>query len=444
MKKKFLLILGLSLLISSCNISTSSSSESFSSSHSSENISSSSNNATSSSENIVSSSEMFSSSESSIDMSIDCSFSDDELLSLTIDSSCYYNLGSYSTNYDTNYVGGYSFGHYRANEPSGDAFISLVPYSSYVDDGTQEGSFYNISPIYGIRYITITYKTNLINSNNPQLSFGDDFSKPYSIDIESSKQEVTNTYFIPDGNFFEIDTNDNRITIYSIDIKYTNIKEHYHSEEFPSGHNDYRLNPVQVSKTLVPGQTTVEVPIKVEYTTNGYNVLETKEYTYYTYDYIVNNPDLALDAALIDPMDIAAYYNSFKAHPVNYVTKKNYNNAKTLFGNKTRCISTYTRTDGYATAVPWQKQPSKNSPLYHELDLDIDGSYSKDNRGSGRLVVWYYGFTSDGYDDSPVSVFTNDHYATFQEYMNDGTFGTKFNAEMVVTNYKFSPAITKN
>ena len=81
--------------------------------------------------------------------------------------------------------------------------------------------------------------------------------------------------------------------------------------------------------------------------------------------------------------------------------------------------------------------------MYHELDLDIDGSYSKDNRGSGRLVVWYYGFTSEGYDGSPVSVFTNDHYATFQEYMNDGTFGTKFNAEMVVTNYKFSPAITK-
>lgn len=244
--------------------------------------------------------------------------------------------------------------------------------------------------------------------------------------------------------FFEIDTNDNRITISSIELKYTNIEEQYHSEFGGSGTNDYRLNPVIIDEALIPGETTVEVPIEVEYTSNGYNVLKTKEYTYYTYEYIQNNPSLADEASLVDPVDIAAYYNSFKTHPANYVKKKQYSAAKAYFGNDTRCISTYSRTSGYAQSVPWEKQPSKNAPLYHELDLNTEGSYSNNNRGSGRLVVWQYGFTSNGYDDSPVSVFTNDHYATFQEYMNDGTFGKKFNAEMVVTNYKFSPAITKN
>jgi hypothetical protein len=376
--------------------------------------------------------------------SIDSSISDDQLLSFTINSSNYSSIGSYSTNFDTKTVNGYTFGHYRASSASNGNFISLVPYSSFVDDGSQEGSFYNVSPIFGIRYITITYKTNLDNDVTPLLLYGDDYSKQHKIKINNSKTTITETYCLNDSNFFEIDTNDNRITISSIKIEYTNKEEQYDRSDKYSGENEYRLNPIVLEENLIPGSTTIKVPIKVEYTSKGYNVLETKEYTYYTYEYIKSNPSLASKAALIDPIDIAAYYNTFKTHPCNYVVKKSYSSAKSLFGNNTRCISTYTRTNGYATSVPWQKQPSSNSPLYHELDIDIDNSYSSSNRGSGRLVVWQYGFKSTGYNSSPVSVFTNDHYATFQEYMNDGTFGTKFDAELTVSMVKFSPAVTKN
>lgn len=434
-KRVFAISIGISLLLTGCNL-VNSSNDSFSS-----------NSLDNSSSSIAESSESISSSSSSVssyDVTIDETIKDEDLYSFTINSSNYDAIGSYSTNYSTCYVNGYTFGNYRASNGTGNSFISLVPYSSYVDDGTQEGSFYNISPIYGIRYLTITYKTNITNGNSPLLLFGDDFSKNNQLEIEPSDSEATATYCLYDSNFFEIDTNDNRISISSIKIEYTDVEEQYHTEFIGSGNKDYRLNPVVVEETLVPGFTTVEVPIKVEYTNNGYNVLETKEYTYYTYEYIQSNPSLADLAALTDPMDIAAYYNSFKTHPANYVVKKQYSNAKALFGNDARCISTYSRTSGYATSVPWRRQPSKNAPLYHELDLNTEGNYSSGNRGSGRLVVWYYGFTSEGYDESPVSVFTNDHYATFQEYMNDGTFGNKFNAEMTVTKYKFAPAITKN
>ena len=162
------------------------------------------------------------------------------------------------------------------------------------------------------------------------------------------------------------------------------------------------------------------------------------------YEYIKSNPDEAKKASLIDPIDIAAYYSSFRVEPANYVSKREYNNAYAYFGDKTRCISTYSRTGGYANSVPWVKQPSSSKPLYHELDIDCEPLYSSSNRGVGRLVVWQYGFSSQGYDDSPVCTYTSDHYKTFQEYLNDGTFGTKFNAESNFTNYKFAPAITKN
>lgn len=449
MKKRSLLVIGISLLLTSCNLPFTPNNNSSIITPSSSEISS--NNTSTSSEEISSSSSIESSNSSSEESSseiielpsINSDISDNELTTFTINSTNYGKVGSYATNYDEKTINGYTFGQYRVSKGSGTSFVSLIPYTSYVDDGSQEGALYNISPIYGIRYITLTYKTQS-SSGTPKIFYGDDFSRDFSIDIEASTTEVTKTYTLPDINFFKIDTNDNSLYISSIEIKYTNETEEYDRRYDGSGTNDYRLNPVTVNESLVPGETKVTVPTKVEYTSTGYNVLETKEYTYYTYEYINSNPSFADEAALTDPADIAAYYNSFRTHPANYVVKKNYTTAKKLFGNDTRCISTYSRTSGYATCVPWQKQPTSNSPLYHELDIDTESNYSSGNRGSGRLVVWYYGFTSEGYDDSPVSVFTNDHYATFQEYYNDGTFGNKFNAEMTVTNYTFSPAITKN
>lgn len=54
--------------------------------------------------------------------------------------------------------------------------------------------------------------------------------------------------------------------------------------------------------------------------------------------------------------------------------------------------------------------------IYYECDIDLDGTYNKSNRGVCKVVVWFNGFSADGYDESPVAVYTDDHYATFQEY----------------------------
>ena len=418
---------------SSSNVSSDAiSSESSSFISSSSNVASSSINSTSSS--ISSEKSSSSSSASSIEV---------PLKTFTLNSSNYDDIGSYSTNFEDTYVNGFNFFHYRAFDPNDSAFLTLVPYTSYCDDGSHEGALFNTSAIEGIRKIEITYQTTE-NINNPRLYIGNHINPTDYVELEASTSKVTKTYNIDDYDYFKLDTNNNQTKIYSITIGYTNIKDNDGYYLNGSGDNDYRLNPVTVNETLVPGKSKVTVPIEVKYTESGYDVLKTKTYTYYTYDYIKSNPNLADEAALIDPVDIAAYYNSFKTHPANYVVKKNYNTCKQLFGNKARCISTYSRTDGYATSVPWQKQPSKNTPLYHELDIDVENGYSSSSRGVGRLVVWQYGFTSKGYDSSPVCTFTSDHYKTFHEYMNDGTFGQKFNVEGNVVNYEFSPAVTKN
>ena len=69
----------------------------------------------------------------------------------------------------------------------------------------------------------------------------------------------------------------------------------------------------------------------------------------------------------------------------------------------------------------------------------MDESYSSNSRGVGRVVGWQYGFDdakgATNYDDAPVCVYTDDHYATFLEYLNAGSFGVRFNAEMLRTPY---------
>ena len=62
-------------------------------------------------------------------------------------------------------------------------------------------------------------------------------------------------------------------------------------------------------------------------------------------------------------------------------------------------------------------------------------NYSPNSRSVGRLVVFTNGFDSDGYSNSPVIVYTDDHYATFKEYNNAGEFLERFNAEINPTSY---------
>ena len=61
-------------------------------------------------------------------------------------------------------------------------------------------------------------------------------------------------------------------------------------------------------------------------------------------------------------------------------------------------------------------------------------------RGVGRVVAWIYGINNSAYGNGSYAVcdFTDDHYATFQEFNNLGEFLPKFDAEQKITGKKWS------
>ena len=348
-------------------------------------------------------------------------------------------VGSYDTNWGETSLSGFDFEYYRAGNNYAGLLTLQTQETPFNSVESLEGMFYNVSPIYNIFSISITYRTASA-TRKPILRYGDNKLVRNVLEMDILNKEGTCTLNVYNNcNFFKIETNKANMLISSITIKYTNEKASYDSNYLSSGLDKNRLNPIISKTTLVDGVTSISAPIRVEYGPNNtYQVIEEKEYTYYSYDYISSHPNLALKAALVDPRDVSIYFNTFKTYPANYVNKKDYYDAYDIFGENTRCVSRYSRTDGYAESVPYATYYGSNKPVYFECDIALDDSYSSNRRGSARVVVWLYGFDQSqaiGYDDSPVSVYTDDHYSTFCEYLNDGTFGHFFNAEQNVTSY---------
>ena len=116
-------------------------------------------------------------------------------------------LSKYSTgNYGSYSINGVSLEYYRAYTPkSAGYFTQLLPYISSINDGTEAGSLYNVSPAYGIRSIEITYQSE-------GLAFvytGDDRVNEmtaYSLAKTTGYQTVTLS--VDTDNFFKIDSGD--------------------------------------------------------------------------------------------------------------------------------------------------------------------------------------------------------------------------------------------
>lgn len=352
-------------------------------------------------------------------------------------------VGKYDTNWGEVSFDGYDFEYYRAGYNYGGLLTLQTFESPFENIQSLEGMIYNVSPIYGMSTIEITYKT-ISASKKPILRFGKNYLLQDFLEMEIENQSnATYTYNVYDCNFFKIETNKANMEISKIVIKYTGIKTTFDNKYLSSGLNTNRLNPVSYSD--VYDGLTVRVPTKVNYNESTYTILEEKEYTYYSYDYISSNTSLADKAAYTDPLDVAIYFNTFKTYPANYVSKRDYRNAYSIFKSNTRCVSNYDRTDGYATNIPYVKNKYTGTPIYYECDIALDDSYSSSNRGSARLVVWLDGFNQQyatNYNDSPVSLYTDDHYSTFSEYLNDGTFGRFFNAEQNSTSFVWGCANT--
>jgi len=367
--------------------------------------------------------------------------------SLALDSSTYTGIGGYATgNYGEASVSGCSFEHYRAIEPydSATEFIILLPFVNYYNDGSASGSLYNISSIKGIESIEITYRTEALTGRVPTLLYGSDISCSNAVELALSSSNATRTIEVSGANHFRIETSESRLYIQSISIAYTNSGSDEPFAYLGSSDGLYRINPIVSSGSLYEGKS-VTVPTSIIPSGATYAVQSTKTYTYYSFSYIQSYPSLADEAAYIDPIDVAAYFTIFGTSPANYVLKSDYSAAYSVFDDEARCVSSYTRTDGYASSVPYQTDES-GYPLYYECDIALDPSYSGSNRGVGRVVCWSYGFDEAkgalDYDGSPVCVYTDDHYATFQEYLNAGAYGTRFNVEMLRTSYRWGLATT--
>lgn len=308
---------------------------------------------------------------------------------------------------------------------------SLLPSpapKTYGGDAGLPGCIYNIDGIRDIAKVEVTFRHCFVSrpgtspDNTPYLELGEGREASLREFIPLGAQEKVTWAFLLPGlgyNYFRLACGDYKIDIDSFAISYLGGAEVRPAYDDPWA-GLTRRNPVVNQKPLTEGLT-LNVPFRGQQ----------KELTYYSYDYIVGHPDLAKKAALTDPAEVAAYFNAFSTYPVNYVSKGEYSSALPLFGKDTRCWSFYVRVDGYATSLPVVSAAAG----YYELDVDLDGSYSGSSRGVGRVVCWNAGFTGPGYDASPVSVYTDDHYFTFQEYGNDGYWSKRFNAEGHPTAY---------
>ncbi|MBO4855922.1 MAG: hypothetical protein J5511_00920 [Bacilli bacterium] len=346
--------------------------------------------------------------------------------------------GSYSTgNYGSKSSNGISFVYYRTTSLSS-GVANLLPATCDYGDPFG-GAISNTTPIKGIKSVTIKYSnTSKTGATAGKLSYGatntldGSVAIPYSISENTVTLNLTGTI-----NFIKIESGNTKLALNEFTVNYTNSGSASYTQ-VSAYTNNYRINPTQYTGTLVAGSTSVTVPVSVSYSGNTYTVLQTKTYTYYTTDYVANHPEVKDDAAMIDAADVANYWTIFGEAPANYALKGSTSQVNSIFGSDARCVQEFNGVDypnGYARSLP-----DVIDTTYYELDLNVDGNYSTSSRGVGRIVGWKYGFNNSAYGNGSYRVchFTDDHYATFQEFNNLGQFLSKFDAQQKCTGKKWS------
>lgn len=444
MKKRcLLLIIPLIFSIASCETSSSSIISTMISRDDSDSLS----NDSSSRENSNTSTSIdSSSSNNSSTESFTTSINLDELVELEINQrSIDTNFGRYETgNSGNEYTGqyktvdNYRFSFYLAVN-SYDGFIELLPYIKSKEDGTISGSFLNYDSITNIHHIDISYKTDTTSSEDGiKVFYGrnypliNSYSKPCVNSFETISLELNF------ANYFRVEAVNENLTIESINIFYKK-EESRPIEKVGINDNNYRISPIVYEEELVSGESSIEIPTEIKETNGKYTVLSSKTLTYYEQDDVISGKYSVEEASIVDPFDVISYRIAFGEYPPNYGTS-----IPSYFGKYGRRISKrYTRTDGYVNAVPGiVDAPLFNELGYYELDIALKGddSYGR-SRGTGRVVFFYAGINQEGYENDIYAVYTDDHYATFQEYLGFG-FSDKFDAQTTRTGYRWSKATT--
>lgn len=349
--------------------------------------------------------------------------------------------GSYANNYEEVEIGSTKFAFSRFSKMYSDYFtLNPFPSEFFIDHSSDNGFVSNIDPINAISKISITFSQPSISDF--KLSYGKTRELAQSRSIEGAIEETKVEIKTSEVNYFRIEAGNTPLHISEINIFYRNSNEIVEEGYFGVGKLNTRLNPVEIDLDNLQEGQEVEVPYGVSKNSSGsYYVNTRKTITYYSFDYVQVNPHLIEISTVVEPKMVANYFNVFQKFPANYGLKGNTNQVVQLFGDMARQVSVYTRTDGYALSVPWREH-SNGVPLYYEFDIAHDENYSIKSRGEGRVVSWVNGLEAEGYNYAPVSLYTDDHYKSWQEYYNNGLFSPKYNGEWKATPYVFSPATT--
>ncbi len=315
--------------------------------------------------------------------------------------------------------------------------IGMPDYDEFTDIKPLPSSIYNNKKFIGIGYLKITYKS----IESAKLYYSLDKSYNHSYELDKTTGYITKEFNLSKASYFKIDAGKSMLYIKSIELS---VDENDYNETTLS-YTGFRVNPKEYDmNNLVSGVTKRSIDI-LEYKDNNYFVKDTLEYIYYDRDdayYILSSDnvddDLYSKMVLTNPVDVANYYLLFNDFPVNYYDKSD---ATELYyddfiKDDLRCVSEYSRTDGYVKSVPMNY--NNGAIKYYELDIKLEDGYEPTNRGVGRIVIFTNGFKGNGYDDSPVIVYTDDHYITFNEYNNAGSFINRFNAQGVPTPYSWT------
>jgi len=354
-------------------------------------------------------------------------------------------FSQYYANYVSFDIDEYTYEGYRigVDEDDDEELFVLRGCPEYEYIEPLSGSIANIDPLDGISSLSVCYESD----SDFYILYGNDKNDlEYSYKVEGSEQYVEKDVdFVKDASYFRIEAESDDLSISSLELVCNGggvdeTKEHMVLGSRYVPDTDYSPKEGEVLSAPV---CTID---------DEGNVTEVtwKEYTYHSFDFVQNEVMIKgadeAEYALTDPVDVANYFVLFNRIPANYgvsTQKEYYKDTKIqgmtvnvdevyeVFGREyTRQVSEYSRDDGYTTNVPIREDnDTKTGALYYEFDVDLDGSYSTRNRGTGRVVGFVGGFITNE-DDTNVAVYTDDHYATFTEYNNCGSWNERFDAQI--------------
>lgn len=330
--------------------------------------------------------------------------------------------------------GGYTDGNY-GNSNHMEYYRTYATRNSYTKLLKKNQNDINDSAVYNMPYFSKIYSVIITYQTDSFLNFSYSNDKSYDNNVILPKTNGFETYSIKfnPSNFIRFSSSE--------DVVIEKIVIYYDSKEKPSydkvSYDGFRIKLNYNEFDNLKDGLVRTIPTKISFDGSNYNVLETKDFKYYSRNYLSDNFNINNKAdklALTDPLDVASYYMLFHDFPLNYGYTSDLLDLDDYFSESLlRKVQSFSRTDGYATSVPYKKDCNVE---YLELDFAKNEKYTTSQRGTGRIVVFINGFEGKTYSDEPVCLYTDDHYATFSEFTNAYSFNKAFDAEMNYTGNK--------